>query len=116
MEGYEYQEIKNQLIQLQNQVQILVNKVDQPISVKSKIDEEVDDLIEVNETARIVRLSTSTVYTKSSKGQLPSSKKDGRLHFSKKEILLWLKSAEPKKSAEETATSKMIKIHQRYKK
>ena len=50
MEGYEYKEIKNQLTQLQDQLQLLVNKVIQPVSIKSRIDEEVDDLIDVNET------------------------------------------------------------------
>jgi len=115
MTNSEFLEIKSEITLLQNKVDALVNLASRPLITKSKTDEEIDDLIDVSETAKITRYSESTVYTKASKGQLPCEKKDGRLHFSKKRILEWIKSGKPK-NPEELPNDRMINMRKRYRK
>lgn len=51
-----------------------------------------DVFLDVEETAKFLRLSISTIYTKKSKGELPSMKIGNRLYFSKQELTNYLKS------------------------
>lgn len=48
------------------------------------------DLLNVSEAAAFLDLAKATLYTKSSKGEIPSKRQAGRLYFSKKELNQWL--------------------------
>ena len=48
------------------------------------------DLLNVKEAASFLDLAVATLYTKSSKGEIPSKRQAGRLYFSKSELIQWL--------------------------
>ena len=59
-----------------------------------------DDLLTVSQTAKLVKLSISTIYSKVSRKEIPAFKIGKRLYFSKDEIIAWIKSGKIKTIAE----------------
>jgi excisionase family DNA binding protein len=64
---------------------------------------ETDELLTVQDTAKFLRLSVSTVYTLISKGELPVMKRSKRCYFSKVELINYLKQGR-RKTVSETAS------------
>lgn len=67
-------------------------KLDFLIDLITKKKEDVGDvLIDIDEAAKLMKLSRSTLYSKTSKNQIPYIKKIGskRLWFNKDELLKW---------------------------
>lgn len=58
-------------------------------SSNSKADK--DRLLSVEEAAQFLQLSVSTIYQKTSKGELPYMKRSKRLYFSKSDLIAYLK-------------------------
>jgi len=69
--------------------------------VKSKVEKE--ELLTVKQTAKFLKLTTPTIYSKVSKGELPVMKRSKRLYFSSTELLEYLKQGRKKSNAEITA-------------
>lgn len=81
----EFSELKNLLIQKQEQAQ-------QEIPEK---------LLNVQEAAKLLHLTVPTIYSKHSKGELPGVCKRGkRLYFSRQSLIKWVKQGRKKSNAE----------------
>lgn len=59
-----------------------------------------DDLLTVDQTSKLVKLSVSTIYSKVSRKEIPAFKIGKRLYFSKDEIIAWIRSGKIKTIAE----------------
>lgn len=59
-----------------------------------------DNLLTVDQTSKLVKLSVSTIYSKVSRKEIPAFKIGKRLYFSKDEITAWIKSGKIKTIAE----------------
>ena len=66
----------------------------------SKPDEQQNNLLTIEEAAKFLNLSISTVYSKVSKGELPHMKKGKRLYFSEEELMTYIKSGKVKTTAD----------------
>lgn len=49
-----------------------------------------EDLLTVEEAAKLLRLAKSTLYSMASKEQIPSFKRSRRLYFRRSELLQWI--------------------------
>lgn len=58
------------------------------------------DLITIREVSELLHLSPSTCYSKSSRHELPSMKRGGRLYFSRSELLAFLREGRKAKRQE----------------
>jgi excisionase family DNA binding protein len=54
--------------------------------------DEADDLLNVTQASKLLNISVQTLYTKSSKGELPTMKRGKRLYFSKSELIQYIKA------------------------
>lgn len=59
-----------------------------------------DDLLTVDQTSKLVKLSISTIYSKVSRKEIPAFKIGKRLYFSRDEIIAWIKSGKIKTIAD----------------
>ena len=59
-----------------------------------------DNLLTVDQTSKLVKLSISTIYSKVSRKEIPAFKIGKRLYFSKDEIIAWIRSGKIKTIAE----------------
>ena len=59
-----------------------------------------DNLLTVDQTSKLVKLSISTIYSKVSRKEIPAFKIGKRLYFSKDEIIAWIKSGKIKTIAD----------------
>lgn len=59
-----------------------------------------DDLLTVDQTSKLVKLSVSTIYSKVSRKEIPAFKRGKRLYFNRDEIMDWIKSGKIKTIAE----------------
>ncbi|MBS4057378.1 MAG: helix-turn-helix domain-containing protein [Bacteroidales bacterium] len=66
-----------------------------------------DKLFSIEEAANFLKLSVSTVYSKVSKGELPSMKRDKRLYFSKLDLLNYIRQGK-RKTLSDTAREAKI--------
>ena len=83
---------------LPNAVQALNVKMDKILEsiVSSKPDQQENKLLTIDQAAKFLNLSKSTVYSKVSKGELPYMKKGKRLYFSQEELVGYIKSGKIK--------------------
>ncbi|MDD4234671.1 MAG: helix-turn-helix domain-containing protein [Bacteroidales bacterium] len=62
---------------------------------------EENELLTIDEAAKLLHLRTPTIYSKVSRGELPGvSKRNGRLYFDKQVLIDWIKSGSKKTSSE----------------
>jgi len=59
-----------------------------------------DNLLTVDQTSKLLKLSVSTIYSKVSRKEIPAFKAGKRLYFSRDEIMDWIKSGKIKNIAE----------------
>ena len=59
-----------------------------------------EKILSVSDAAEFLGLSSPTIYTKVSKGEIPHSKKGNRLYFFQSELLEYLKQGKKKSFAE----------------
>lgn len=52
-----------------------------------------DEIITIDEAAKILHLTTATIYGLVHKKQLPVMKRRGRLYFSRHELEIWIKNS-----------------------
>lgn len=64
---------------------------------------EQDELLTIQQTAELLKLSVPTVYGLVSRKAIPVMKKSKRLYFSKQSIIEWVKSGRQKTNAEISA-------------
>lgn len=109
----------NEIHELTSKVNYLIERVDllfnnqvSPMPKSNLSDDEIEDTVDVEGAAKIIKRSKSTVYTKSCRGELPSWNANGRLLFSKKALLQWLNE---NKEKSETSVTQMKTIRNRYK-
>lgn len=89
--------------QLRNLIQSSVRQVLNEISSQTKTHfEQSEELLTVSEAAELLALSVPTIYSKVSKGELPSCKAPGskRLYFSKTDLVNYIKAGRKKTNAE----------------
>ena len=95
-----YYKVETQLSfdDLPNAVQALNVKMDKILEsiVSSKPDQQENKLLTIDQAAKFLNLSKSTVYSKVSKGELPYMKKGKRLYFSQEELVDYIKSGKIK--------------------
>ena len=73
---------------------LIIEKQEQPIPKPT------ERLLTIQETAELLSLKVSTMYSKVSKGELPVMKRGKRLYFSSTEILEYIKVGRKKSNAE----------------
>lgn len=97
METLTFNELPKAVEQLQKQLSeihlLLMQKPAPPV-------QESDELLTVKGAAGFLSLSTATVYTLISKGELPVMKRSKRCYFSKAELINYLKEGRKKTNAE----------------
>lgn len=59
-----------------------------------------DDLLTIDETSELIKLSVSTIYSKVSRNEIPAFKIGKRLYFCRGEIIAWIKTGKIKTIAE----------------
>jgi excisionase family DNA binding protein len=59
-----------------------------------------EEILTIQEAAEFLSLTVPTMYSKVSKGELPSCKRGKRLYFSKTDLVNWVKSGRQKTNAE----------------
>lgn len=90
-----------QLIYDQNlQIKELKNQID--LLSKNQTPPEIIDIpnMDVHEAALFLKLKVPTIYSKVSKGEIPSMKRGNRLYFSRKDLTLYLQEGRTKSEAE----------------
>lgn len=65
-----------------------------------KSQEKNKDLLTVEDAAKFLSLTTPTIYSKVSKGELPFMKRSKRLYFSREELTSYIKGGKQKTNAE----------------
>ena len=89
---------------LSNSINNLFLKMDRIEKLLEKInmDENSDEnsLLTIEQAAKLLRLSTATIYTKVCKNEIPVCKQGKRLYFEKAELLDWIKSGRIKTVSE----------------
>lgn len=60
-----------------------------PIATKAPFPP-VEELLNVDEAAQLVKLKPSTLYSHTSKRRIPHIKRGGRLYFLREDLLAWL--------------------------
>ena len=84
------QNLTNEVSELKT---LLLNKQEQK-------QEQPEKLLSIKEAAQFLNLSVHTIYSKVSKGELPSMKRSKRLYFSSTELLAYLKEGRNKSNTE----------------
>ena len=64
------------------------------------INPEPDQLLTIQEAAKVINLSVPTIYGLVSRSEIPVCKKSKRLYFSKQELMTWIKSGRKKTNDE----------------
>jgi hypothetical protein len=78
-----FDDITERLVRIENYLLELVR------SKPRETLEEPDKLLNVGETAQLLKLRPPTIYSMVSRGFLPVSKRGARLYFSRNELLKW---------------------------
>lgn len=79
---------------LENIEKLLTEKTEQPPTQPQ------DELLNVQQAAKLLQLTVPTIYTKVSRNELPFMKRSKRLYFSRLELLAYLKQGCGKTNAE----------------
>ncbi len=61
---------------------------------------EMDQLLTIEEASEFLNKSKQTLYRYSFRGEIPVSKRGGRLYFLKQDLMLWIKSGKRKTNEE----------------
>ena len=77
-----------------------LEQIEKILLQEDSIKEATDQLLTVEEAAEFLRLSTPTIYSKVSRGELPFMKRSKRLYFSKQELTDYIKKGRNKTNAE----------------
>ncbi len=76
--------------------------------------ESVEEFIDVEQASKLLNLSKQTIYTKSSKREIPAMKRGKRLYFSKSELMQYIK--EGKRLTNEDIEAEAVKYLQKTRK
>lgn len=79
-------------------IENLILDLKQPTKVEPT--EQPEQLLTVQEAAKFLNLTVSTIYSKCSRNQLPFMKRSKRLYFSSTELMEYLKEGRKKSNAE----------------
>ena len=80
---------------------LIENSLRKILSVRTNTPQiDTDELLTVQDTAKFLSLSVSTIYGLTSKGELPFMKRSKRCYFSKVELINYLKQGRKKTLAE----------------
>ena len=97
-QGLTFEQLPGAVTRLSRKLEVieklLLSKFDQTGSETS------DQLLTVEEAAEFLRLSTPTIYSKVSRGELPFMKRSKRLYFSKTELMEYVKEGRQQTNAE----------------
>lgn len=90
-----FEEINELLNQILN---LLLDLKKKPVVVESK--PRIDQYLTIKEAAEFLKLKVPTIYSKTSRGELPSFKRSKRLYFSREELENYLKEGKRKSQSE----------------
>jgi excisionase family DNA binding protein len=70
------------------------------IKTISPTEESQDELLNIQETSKLLNLSVSTIYSKVCRREIPVNKQGKRIYFYRHELMKWIKSGRIKTSLE----------------
>ena len=78
------------------------------LMLEANSNEQIDKLLSIIETAEFLHIKKQTIYTYVSKGIIPHSKRAGKLYFSKKDLIEWVKEGNKRSFDVEEAAKNVI--------
>ena len=90
-----------------------VANIERILTEKKELQPEADQLLTIQQAAKILCLSVPTIYGLVSRAEIPYMKKGKRLYFSKEEITSWIKTGRKKTLAEINAETDAFLAHQK---
>lgn len=70
-----------------------IDRLEKLLITKNNFDnDQKEELLTIEDAAKLLSLSVATIYTKVCKNEIPVNKQGKRLYFYKKELLDWIKS------------------------
>ena len=83
----DFEKIQRDIEEIKSKLSGLLEKLS---SAKTKEDEK--ELLTVKDCAKFLNLTVSTIYTKTSNGELPVHKRGKRSYYLKSELIEWIKT------------------------
>ena len=99
-----FEQLPNLVIQLSNEISELKNLLSKQVNDKAVIPEQ---FLGIQEAAKSLRLTRSTLYTKVSRNEVPHYKQGNRLYFSTVELTEYLKQGKQSTFAEIEAKAEL---------
>ncbi len=100
MESITFEQVPKVITQLYEKLE----NIERLLLQKPQVEQpQTEQLITIKEAGKFLSLSVPTIYGLVSKAEIPVSKKEKRLYFSKQELTEWIKSGRKKTCAEITA-------------
>lgn len=96
MESLTFEQLPQAVSQIYNKLEI----IEQLLLEKKQPQPESDEQMNVEQAARFLNLSVSTIYSKVCRSEIPVNKQGKRLYFYKSELAAWIKEGR-KKTREE---------------
>jgi excisionase family DNA binding protein len=86
-----------------DQIPVMMNKIldkleylEKLIVRISNVEENKEELLNIQETSKLLNLSVSTIYSKVCKREIPVNKQGKRIYFYRHELMKWIKSGRVK--------------------
>jgi excisionase family DNA binding protein len=86
-----------------DQIPVMMNKIldkleylENLIVRISNVEENKEELLNIQETSKLLNLSVSTIYSKVCKREIPVNKQGKRIYFYRHELMKWIKSGRVK--------------------
>ena len=86
-----------------DQIPVMMNKIldkleylEKLIVRISNLEENKEELLNIQETSKLLNLSVSTIYSKVCKREIPVNKQGKRIYFYRHELMKWIKSGRVK--------------------
>lgn len=96
MESLTFESLPAAVTRLSEQIE----KIERLILQSNAPEQQADELLTVQQAAKLLNLATPTVYSLISKGKLPYMKQSKRVYFSRTELLEYIRSGRRKTNVE----------------
>jgi len=96
MEPLTFDKLPEAVSKLQDQL----NNIERILLEGHNHSEEADQLLTIEDTAKLLNLSVPTIYSKVCRKEIPVNKQGKRLYFYKSELIAWIKSGRKKTAME----------------
>lgn len=96
MKNYTFEQLPSAIAKIEEKV----DRILEVLNERALRDSPEDDYIGAKEACRILKLTLPTLYSKICHREIPFYKKGNRLHFSRSELLDWIKDGKKKSITE----------------